>query len=113
IDGHCPHCGRSSTFKSDCGPCGQIYRDDTGRRNVMGNTTWNSLIDGRTDVLFGLQRDLVCARNQVHILRFWINAQLNSLTKVGQDPSLADIARDASKTYRSVLSKQDSNELHK
>ena len=32
---------------------------------------------------------------------------------MGQDPSLADIANDASKTYRSVLSEEDSRELHK
>jgi hypothetical protein len=33
--------------------------------------------------------------------------------KIGQFPSLADIANDESKTYRSVLTKRDSSEFHK
>ncbi len=113
VDGHCPHCGRTSTFQSPHGPCARIHEDGFGRKTVKGNAIWDSFEKGTTGVIFGLQRELICARAPHHTLRFWLNVRPNSLTKVGQDPSLADIANDASKIYRSVLSKEDSSELHK
>jgi hypothetical protein len=36
-----------------------------------------------------------------------------TVQKIGQFPSLADIANDESKTYRSVLTQEDSSEFHK
>ncbi len=63
VDGHCPDCSRTSTFQSYHGPCGQIFHDVIGRQSVSGNSTWDSFKNGKTSVLFGLQRDLICARN--------------------------------------------------
>ena len=100
VDGHCPFCGKSSTFFT------------------TGGTNWN--IDPQGPNLgklkevqgFGSFR-LVCARNGQHALNFWHRFSGDMVEKVGQHPSLADIANDEAATYRSVLSKSDASELHK
>lgn len=55
----------------------------------------------------------VCARHAQHRIHYWYRLRLNSVQKVGQLPSLADIANDEASSYKVVLSKEDSNELHK
>ena len=75
VDGHCPHCRRPSTFHSYQGPYGQIFHDVYGQASVVGNAAWEAFKKNKTGALFGAQRDLVCARNRAHILRFWVNAQ--------------------------------------
>jgi len=47
------------------------------------------------------------------VLFFHIRIRNLEVQKIGQFPSLADIANDESKQYRSVLTKDDSSEFHK
>jgi len=76
--------------------------------------------------LFNWTIILTCVRSQYHTIFFNLNLKRLGdegvwnaetvrlvITKVGQWPSLADIAIDESKTYSGVLSREDSRELHK
>lgn len=90
LDGHCPRCGRDTTFSSV---------------NTRGQ--WNgspSLYETVT---------LACARDGTHRLIFWIRYDGESMQKVGQFPSHADIVNDQSKAYRKVLSREDAAEFHR
>jgi hypothetical protein len=54
-----------------------------------------------------------CARNGTHTVYFHLLIVDRAIQKTGQYPSFADIAVDESKTYRSVLSREDASEFHK
>jgi hypothetical protein len=100
VDGYCPECGKSSTFSG-------------------GNTKWN-LTNEDSDYVRKVRRfngyksmEMTCARDKNHKLIYWFLLMPNTVEKVGQHPSLADIANDEAATYRSVLNKSDASELHK
>lgn len=97
IDGHCPFCGRSSTFNRVTPPWNDNQQSYywLGGRNYVGDIV------------------IVCARNAGHLIRFNLRVANEVIQKVGQYPSFADIAVDESKTYLSVLSDEDAAELHK
>jgi hypothetical protein len=96
IDGHCPFCGRQSVFG--------------GTPRPITQSQWHQYLEGAAMVV---ARELTCSRNKAHVVTFWVKCSNHIFIKVGQDPSLADIANDASKAYRGLLSKEDSGELHK
>ncbi len=99
VDGYCTECERSTTFS--------MY---SNRRNL-----------GTKDDLFralkkrrGFEKvSLECARNNNHKITVWFLFEDEAVRKVGQFPSLADIANDEARTYRQVLNKGDAAELHK
>jgi hypothetical protein len=108
IDGHCPYCRSSATFIR------ALETNLTVRRN---NT-----IDVLTAIAAGwdppkhyfLHIGISCARKPTeHTISFVLLKSDKLIQKIGQYPSLADIANDESKAYRAVLSEQDSQELHK
>ena len=97
VDGHCPKCGKNSTF-------------------FGGNNTWN-LNNGESakilrDFMGYRSLTMTCARDSSHRLKYWFLLLPNTVEKVGQHPSFADIANDEAATYRSILSKDDASELH-
>lgn len=97
IDGHCPFCGFSATFNVE----GQ---------SIPSGTPWDEIqkrIVTKDEVV------LHCTRTQDHKIRIFFRINQLTVQKVGQFPSLADIALDESKQYRSVLDREDSSELHK
>ena len=96
VDGHCPFCHMSSTFKIK----GQYLPAGDPWNNISSRHSHDNVV-------------LECARNQDHILYFHIRILNLQVQKIGQYPSLADIANDESKKYRSVLTKNDSSEFHK
>src|SRR5262245_34308702 len=103
IDGHCPHCGKVSTF-----------------HRTKGQIGWNPPEEGLKRGLFNYGLVITCARSDRHNITFdLILTKLTDenvhfeLSKMGQYPSLADIAIDESKQYSAVLSKEDGRELHK
>jgi hypothetical protein len=98
IDGHCPFCGRQSTFTPFIG---------TWTKDQM-DKYW------RSDPKYNFFGDLAiqCARDP-HTIRFHLRIVNRVIQKTGQYPSFADIALDESKTYRAVLSKDDAAEFHK
>lgn len=90
-DGHCPDCGRATTYSSV----------DT----LQG---W-----GTNYPATYTKASLACARNGTHRLSFWVHVGKSTIQKVGQYPSHADIANDQSKIYRRILSREDAAEFHK
>jgi hypothetical protein len=94
FDGHCVECGRSTTY--------------TYEPNWVEPSSYFRSFDGTTR----FPMDLICARNTDHTIRFHIRINKYVIEKVGQYPSLADIANDESKTYRRVLKASDARELH-
>jgi hypothetical protein len=95
IDGHCPFCHKQATF------------------TVKGDETYTNVIadlQGRNEIV---EMSITCARSEQHVVHFYILKSKMIVQKIGQSPSLADIANDESKTYRSVLTQEDSSEFHK
>jgi len=81
LDFHCPECGQHSVF--------------TARKN---NYNTNSHY---TNYLFTLQ--LICSRNTSHRAVFMFRAHKGALEKIGQFPSLAELALPDLRKYRPVL----------
>ena len=95
VDGHCPDCGCQATFHR-----AKVSINPQALHHILENY----------DIL---QLDLICMRNIKHKITFILRFIEHKAQKIGQYPSLADIANDESKTYKSVLEKQDSREFHK
>jgi len=100
VDGHCPECGKNSTFSG-------------GRYNWDKATQSEESIEKLENTVGYTSLKMTCARNYEHELRYWFLLQVDTVEKVGQYPSLADIANDEAATYRSVLNKTDASELHR
>jgi hypothetical protein len=99
VDGHCPRCGKSSTFSGGSSNLNlQFESSDVEKLRTFKG--YESLV-------------MTCARHDQHKLRYWFLLMPDTVEKVGQHPSLADIANDEAATYRSVLNKNDASELHK
>src|SRR5262245_23823834 len=96
FDGYCPYCEDRTTFK--------VESDAVGVKEEL-----ESITKSKTTIYVSLN----CARRNSHVIMFHILGMDGCIQKIGQYPSLADIANDESKTYTSVLDKEDSRELHK
>jgi len=95
VDGHCPYCHKTSTFSRTSEPVPYANLDRVVRD---------------TEAL-GFQ--ITCARDAKHTVLFVLKLKKPLIQKIGQYPSLADIANDESRTYRAVLDKEDGKELHR
>ena len=96
VDGHCMYCGRDATFEVHGPP-------------VPGGDPWNQL---RSRHAFD-ELSIKCVRNEQHRIRYWFYINKMVVVKVGQYPSLADIANDEVKIYRKLLSPEMASEFHK
>ncbi|WP_143028511.1 hypothetical protein [Ruegeria marina] len=108
FDGFCCECGKNTTFTLRSNHEYSFSSENfilkvVGSEGHIGKST------------------CVCARSTVEdyhkITALHIVVKVESpnviIKKIGMYPSLADIANDESKKYRGVLSKENSNELHK
>ena len=95
VDGHCVECRRLSTFHRTEGEV-QRHRLDGF---LFGQLWWPFV--------------LTCTRDSTHKIIFILRIEDSNIQKIGQFPSLADIANDESRTYRAVLTQSDAAELHK
>jgi hypothetical protein len=91
IDGFCPDCSQYSVF----------YR---GSPQLKGG-------DHAGEHPRFFETNFCCSRDGNHRIKIYVLAGNNEIEKVGQYPSLADIANDAAKLYRRVLSTEDRAEL--
>jgi hypothetical protein len=98
FDGHCPYCNKVTTFTF-------------GRAGIVAGVSWH--LDNIRRRHSYERCDITCARNDNHTVYFWLRLASMKVQKVGQYPSLADIANDESKEFRGVLSKENSGEFHK
>ncbi len=97
IDGHCLMCRKASTFSARLQ---NSLSFNGGRDELRAAEGFKSI-------------KIRCARDSDHSVIFWFYLEQDAVIKVGQYPSLADIANDEAKTYHSVLNKEDASELHK
>lgn len=98
VDGFCPECGTASIFSHFTHYTTPLaLNKQTELKQTLG---FNSL-------------SITCARNSSHKINFWFLLSENDVVKVGQYPSLADIANDEAATYRDVLDSTDAAELHR
>lgn len=97
VDGHCPFCNRESTFEV--------------RRIHVSNTEHRADISKR--MCINEEITIQCARNEGHVIRYFFRKLKLTLQKIGQFPSLADIANDEVAQYRKNMDKLDANEFHK
>jgi hypothetical protein len=96
VDGHCPYCQRASTFtvKHQFVPAGD-YRRDISKR--IANDSMS----------------IECVRNPAHNISYYFRIKSLIVQKIGQYPSLADVANDEVLAYRKGMDKSDSAEFHK
>jgi hypothetical protein len=95
VDGYCPHCHKVATFSRSGGIVAPGQLDD-----VVEDTPARYF-------------EITCARDKKHTILFVFKLKNPSIQKIGQYPSLADIANDESRNYREVLKPNDSAELHR
>ncbi len=88
IDAHCIYCKRESVFKT--------LRSLSGTIGKRVDEDW-MLKKGNWTV------EVMCVRNPVHLYRYFIMLGANGLQKIGQLPSLEDIAGADIEKYRSQL----------
>lgn len=98
VDGYCTICKRETTFRS-------TSRISVNLHNAEERAKLKEY--SHPDTI-----KIVCARCSQEYVYYYLFNKLN-VTKIGQHPSLADIANDESSSYRSVLEKTDAAELHK
>jgi hypothetical protein len=97
FDAHCIYCGQSSTFK-----------DQRARGSGAGlhPPEDKSYLDNR---VFGMT--FTCQRNTSHQYSYFFEVKRQALQKIGQSPSLADIASSDIAQYGPVLDKNYFREL--
>jgi hypothetical protein len=100
-DGHCPSCKKETTYS---------VTGTTGFSPVTPENKRIEILEGKIGYYVV---SAVCARQPDHQISCWFRLRKSSVLKVGQFPSLADIANDEATSYRSILNKEDAGELHK
>ena len=90
LDMHCPECGKHSVFRI-------ARKAEYGRKSYFSN------------YVFWLP--FMCSRDNAHRAMFVFLAHKGALQKVGQTPSLADLAIPDLKKYRPVLGDERFREL--
>lgn len=93
VDGHCVECRERSTFR----------REYQRNQSLTGIGDLNGINSCRW----------FCSRVPQHSITIFYMGIDDKVTKVGQFPSVADIANDAARTFKSVLDKNDQMELSK
>lgn len=94
VDGHCPYCHKSRTF-----------------HRTKGELKFQQLQFIENDCCVYLQ--LSCTRDKDHRVDLVFRTRNPLIQKIGQFPSLADIANDESRLYRKALDPNDSAELYR
>lgn len=89
LDAHCVQCKRSSVFKT-------MRNVGSGARGGVVDVTW--MLKNGDWIL-----ELHCVRNPLHIYRYYLAIESAELQKIGQWPSLEDIAGADIEKYRPQL----------
>jgi hypothetical protein len=85
VDSYCPYCKKESTF------------------NVSSNATSTVDYEKYAKTSRRIEMHATCSREDYHYLRFFITMGGHKLSKVGQDPSYADLALPELKKYAKEL----------
>lgn len=97
FDGTCDRCKQESTF-------------ELVPISIPNGDPWN----GRASLIGYYTPQLKCTRVPSHLITYFLRLNQGTVTKVGQHPSLADLANEeVRRKYRSVLKGDNSAELYK
>lgn len=96
VDGHCPFCGRESTFF-------------VSGASVPTGDPWNNIKKRNAYE----HMSITCVRNEDHMVHYYFIIRSMTLEKIGQFPSLADISNDEVAQYRKGMTNEDAREFHK
>ncbi len=101
FDGFCPFCKKNTTYK--------VEEPISKKINNLSHwlQTEQSQIHGNYFITF------YCARHSGHRINFVVNLDNMMAQKIGQLPSLADLATGEYEKYRTLLDKSISNEFFK
>ena len=94
VDGHCPYCHRAATFHRSRGEL---------KIGQLENIKYISV----------LYVQISCTRDKNYQIDFVFRIDDPLIQKIGQFPSLADIANDQSRLYQRALNPSDGAELHR
>jgi hypothetical protein len=98
FDGHCAECHKGTTFVLQKTVANYPYYLDRIRTHK---------------VIPDMKLAAFCSREPKHRLEFFVRVLESEILKIGQYPSLADLANDESKQYSKVLSRENAKELHR
>lgn len=109
LDGYCPICDKQSTFKGiqkkpTPGGYGAKNYADYKLKSGYNISFWSNKIH---------QINLVCTRDEKHLMQLSFYFLENQLFKIGQFPSIADLSMPELKKYREVLSSPKYKELNR
>lgn len=109
IDGYCPICDKQSTFKGiqkkpTLGRFGVENYSQFKNKSGCNVRYWSNKIH---------QINLVCTRDEKHIMQLSFYFLENQVFKIGQFPSIADLSTPELKKYREVLSSAKYKELNR
>jgi hypothetical protein len=97
VDGYCPYCKRDSTFAVT----GMSVPDGDPWKNIKQRYAFDNMY-------------IACVRDEDHIIRYNFLVKNATIMKVGQHPSVADIAIDETRQkFRAVLRGRNWEELYK
>ena len=96
LDGHCPFCNRQSTFSVEY----QSIPGGDPRKKIAERVAHDRM-------------SIQCSRNRFHNIYYYFRIEKLVVQKIGQWPSLADIANDEVSIYRKDMDKLDAQEFHK
>lgn len=103
FDCYCIHCKKHTPFKSKRGDSHYPVWRQAAQNKVLSFGTYNL--------------DMFCQRDDTHIYTYLFRHETigdeETITKIGQTPSLEDIARSDMEKYRDVLDAADFSELHR
>lgn len=109
IDGFCPFCEKSSTFR------GIQSHPSPGGYKVTNYTEYRQLTGGNLsrwmNNIFPI--NLVCTRDESHLMQVSFYLTENEFFKIGQFPSIADLSMPDLRKYREVLSAEKYKELNR
>ncbi len=115
IDSYCPECQKNATFHAVISESSQkLWKEQTLNRTVVSptKTTRFSSIKDSIWRLPTFSKAIECTRAK-HIIYFHFVSQSSSIIKIGQYPSLADLAIGNTKQFSKVLGSDRLKELNK
>lgn len=108
FDHFCPACGQPATFRT---LLHSDYEGDVKKQRLAAAV----MSGGPTQfawVRHELRKAAVCTRNGNHVLIFYFLRRDSTLTKVGQSPSIADLACGDTRAFSKALSSDQLRELN-
>lgn len=100
VDCYCPKCNRTSTFKG--------LQEKTHPYEIV-RVLNNSIVSKWFDKIFAL--NFTCTRNDAHLMQISVHLFHDSIMKIGQYPSIADLSIPDLRKYREVLSEEKFKEF--